>query len=852
MNLLVAFWVILPFFTATALAQHIQVLLNPSGVPLRSDNEWIDWTITNGQASASTTISGVKFTVTSGSGTTLKGGQYKVVRNNFNGFLGEHMVGQGMSTEVTTGTPLILSIQGLSAGTHSLLSWHNAWDNIKSVTGIDVAVGSTKVVSVSFELAINCTSQLTIHIHRQNKAQSIRQDNIWTSASSFVTFNVTSTSQAITITYTPVKTSSVTDLRAFLNGFEVDPPGNIASQVSFPFPENNDEHVDGDSGSIAATWKGVSNSKYDVHLGTAANSLSRVAQGQTGTSITFSGLDSLKTYYWRVDVISGSTTTPGRTWMFRPRQLAFPGAEGYGKYARGGRGGKVVKVTTLADSGAGSLREAVTGATGPRTIVFDIGGVIKLESRLTLNQNYITVAGQTAPGKGIVLTKSPFGLSGARDVIVRHMRVRPGRSFGNTVDGMGMSGSNHAILDRCSMGWSIDEVPVSFVLLSSVSDNFRSSLSQAFSSRTAFNITIQRSMISEPLNVAGHKNYPAGTAHGYAASIGGDIGTFHHNLIAHAEGRSWSMAGGVDDASSFAGRLDIRNNVVYNFGSRVTDGGVHQVNFVSNYYKPGPASVRNYDLQATYEDQLPGTQTYYCSGNSMLGKFDQNSVQVINTTNGNPTVACYAAVSINPAPTYQTFYNSPFFDSLVETQTSTEAYKRVMSDSGAQTPSLDDHDKRIVTETKNTKTTYKGSVSGKPGLIDSEADAGGLEPFLTTSRASTWDANNDGIADWWDGSTGGVGYTPLDGYLNFMADPHFFVEPSATATYDLTYFAAGFVNPTYGVSASKGTVSVSGNSLKYTAGAAGIDKVTVNIKDSEGSTWTRSIGVAVFAGASKA
>ncbi|KAJ8080159.1 hypothetical protein PM082_016987 [Marasmius tenuissimus] len=811
MKLLVVFGVILPSFTATALAQHIQVLLNPTGVPLRSDNEWLAWTITNGQASASTTVSGVKFTVTAGSGTTLKGGQYKVVRNNFNGFLGEHMVGQGMSTEVTTGTPLTLSIQGLSAGTHSLLSWHNAWDNINSVTGIDVAVGGTKVVS--------------------NKAQSIRQDNIWTSASSFVTFNVTSTSQAITITYTPVKTSSVADLRAFLNGFEVDPSGNIASQVSFPFPENNDEHVNGDSGSITATWKGVSNAKYDVYFGTAANSLSRVAQGQTGTSISFSGLDSLKTYYWRVDVISGSTTTPGRTWMFRPRQLAFPGAEGYGKYARGGRGGKVVKVTTLADSGAGSLREAVTGATGPRTIVFDIGGVITLESRLTLNQNYITVAGQTAPGKGIVLTKSPFGLSGARDAIVRHMRVRPGRSSGNTVDGMGMSGSNHAILDRCSMGWSIDE---------------------AFSSRTAFNITLQRSMISEPLNVAGHKNYPAGTAHGYAASIGGDIGSFHHNLIAHAEGRSWSMAGGVDDASSFAGRLDIRNNVVYNFGSRVTDGGAHQVNFVSNYYKPGPASVRNYDLQATYEDQLPGTQTYYCSGNSMLGKFDQNSVQVINTTNGNPTVACYAAVSINPAPTYQTFYNSPFFDSLVETQTSTEAYKRVMSDSGAQTPSLDDHDKRIITETKNTKTTYKGSVSGKPGLIDSDADAGGLESFPSTSRASTWDANNDGIADWWDGSTGGVGYTPLDGYLNFMADPHFFVEPSATATYDLTYFAAGFVNPTYGVSASKGTVSVSGNSLKYTAGAAGIDKVTVSIKDSEGSTWTRSIGVAVFAGASKA
>ncbi|KAK1230824.1 hypothetical protein PQX77_000732 [Marasmius sp. AFHP31] len=811
MKFLPVFGVILPLFTATALAQHLQVLLNPSGVPVRPDNEWLTWTVTNGQASASTTISGVKFTISAGSGTTLKGSQYKLIRNNFNGFLGQHMVGEGMSTDATTGIPLTLSIQGLSAGTHSLLSWHNAWDNLQTVTGVDVAVGGTKIVS--------------------NKAQSIRQDNLWTSASSFVTFNVTGTSQTITVTYTPVKTSGITDLRAFLNGFEVDPAGNVASQASFPFPENNDEHVNGDSGSITASWKGISGAKYDVYLGTAANSLSRVAQGQTGTSVSFSGLDSSKTYYWRVDVISGSTTTLGRTWMFRPRQLAFPGAEGYGKYARGGRGGKVVKVTTLADSGAGSLREAVEGATGPRTIVFDIGGVITLQSRLTLNQNYITVAGQTAPGKGIVITKWPFGLSGARDVIVRHMRVRPGKSSGATVDGMGMSGSNHAILDRCSMGWSIDE---------------------AFSSRTAFNISLQRSMISEPLNVAGHQNYPAGTAHGYAASIGGDIGSFHHNLIAHAEGRSWSMAGGLDEANNFAGRLDIRNNVVYNFGGRVTDGGAHQVNFVSNYYKPGPSSVINYDLQATYEDNFGGSQTYYCSGNSQLGKFDQNSAQVSNATSGNPTTACYAVVSFSPAPTYQKFYTSPFFDSFVETQTSTEAYKRVLSDTGAQTPSLDDHDKRIVTETKNNKPTYKGSVSGKSGLIDNEADVGGLESYPTTSRASNWDANNDGIADWWDGSTGGTGFTALDGYLNFMGDPHFFVEPSATATYDLTYFAAGFVNPTYTVSASKGTVSVSGNSLKYTATATGIDKVTVNIKDSEGSTWSRSLGVAIFTGASKA
>lgn len=169
-----------------------------------------------------------------------------------------------------------------------------------------------------------------------------------------------------------------------------------------------------------------------------------------------------------------------------------------------------------------------------------------------------------------------------------------------------MQGSNYAIFDRCSVGWTIDE---------------------SFSSRSANNITLQRTLISEPLDIAGHQNYPAGTSHGYAASIGGNIGSLHHNLIAHARGRSWSLAGGLDDAATFAGRLDIRNNVVYNFGNRVTDGGAHEVNFVGNYYKPGlsTSSGMTFDLQATYEDEAPGSQTYHCAGNSMLGRFTQVS-----------------------------------------------------------------------------------------------------------------------------------------------------------------------------------------------------------------------------------
>lgn len=124
----------------------------------------------------------------------------------------------------------------------------------------------------------------------------------------------------------------------------------------------------------------------------------------------------------------------------------------YSRFSRGGRGGKVVHVTSLDDSEEeGTLRHALTIETGPRIIVFDVGGVITTTSRLTVNDNYVTLAGQTAPGKGIAIQGHPFGLSGASDVILRHIRTRPGTISNQTVDGMGMQGSNYCIMDRCSM-----------------------------------------------------------------------------------------------------------------------------------------------------------------------------------------------------------------------------------------------------------------------------------------------------------------------------------------------------------------------------------------------------------------
>ncbi|MBN1309746.1 MAG: hypothetical protein JXA18_17630 [Chitinispirillaceae bacterium] len=437
---------------------------------------------------------------------------------------------------------------------------------------------------------------------------------------------------------------------------------------------------------------------------------------------------------------------------------AFPSAEGYGRLAKGGRGGRVVEVTNLNDEGAGSLRAAID-ETGPRTIVFTISGVINLKSKLlvtgTKGNGNFTLAGQTAPGKGICIHGWTFGMIGGEHVIIRHIRTRIGTSSGNTMDGMGMASANISIFDHCSVSWTIDE---------------------AFSSRSAKNITLQRTLISEALNEAGHKNYDPGTQHGYAASISGDIGSFHHNLLAHCAGRNWSLAGGLSKSpAEFAGRLDIRNNVVYNWRSRTTDGGAHEVNFVNNYYKPGPAIQIKVALNAQIEN-FPGTQSYYFAGNVMPGYFDESNQEKgrkISYVNRDQS-----------SVTWNVFVDQPFFESYIETQKAGDAYEDVLDNVGCNVPMLDDHDKRIIEETRKGTTTYKGSKTGYPGLIDNEKDCGGLENYPEIKRPSDWDSDHDGMPDAWESAHGlnpknaddrnntdlsTDGYTNLEMYLNELA-----------------------------------------------------------------------------------
>jgi hypothetical protein len=459
-----------------------------------------------------------------------------------------------------------------------------------------------------------------------------------------------------------------------------------------------------------------------------------------------------------------------------PRQLAFPTAEGYGRFAHGGRGGRVIEVTNLDDYNSaqgdaaipGSLRAAVE-AEGPRTIVFRVSGLISLKNTLIIKNPFVTVAGQTAPGDGICLRNFAFGTMGARDVIIRHIRVRVGDARRKATDGMGLASSDNCIVDHCSISWSSDE---------------------GFSSRGAKNITVQRCLVAEALDHSYHYRASDRTkfeAHAFAASISGEIGSFHHNLLAHCTDRNWSLAGGYDKQGRYAGSLDIRNNVVFNWTKRTTDGGVLRLNYVNNYYKPLPGNLFvKWLLKLDPIDPTHGEPRYFMAGNFMEGfDFEADNWHAFN---GSADVQRRVRV------------DAPLYESFVKTQTAREAFTNVLANVGATRPRQDPIDLRIIAEVGGGKTHYIGTRGptydppGKnfPGIIDEPTDV----KDATGSPNSPWpayrsvappmDSDHDGMPDDWErraglnpndasdgnGDRDGNGYTNLEEYLNWMAgDP---------------------------------------------------------------------------------
>lgn len=731
-----------------------------------------------------------------------------------------------------------LRIKGLPKGKHLLQSFHNIWED------------TTKYTYAPMDVYLNNTL-LFSKVRRSVKVTNTLDATIVTTE-----LNVTQDNQEMVLSFVADTTFSPTagktaDWNVCINAFELNTSAAI-KQACDPVPTHGDMHVDADSGYFNLQWGAAINNFTKIHtlyfaadsasVADATNTTQGICKGEFpvgNTTWKADGLSNLDTYYWRVDETDSSGfVTTGKIWRFKPRHMAFRDAEGYGRFATGGRGGIVVYVTNLNDAGPGSFRDAVTGNKGPRTVIFNVSGIITLDSKIFCD-DYITLAGQTAPGKGICLRKSSLAISD--ESICRFMRMRLGS--GESTDGMGMPGADHSIMDHCSVSWSIDE---------------------GCTSRNALNITVQKTLISEALNMANLHDDP-NSRHGFAAVFGGDVATVHHNLLANNSGRNPRFDGGMDGNGYYKGRVDCFNNVVYNWNAHSAYGEAHEVQFVNNYYKQGPATNKTkiFNADVNQRESNKGTESYYTSGNVLELK-DKSFM-----CNGSDPRCCieyslYGTMDFN----WEIFVKEPFFPSYAKIESAYDASKSVLSDVGATMPIFDDHDKRMIYETQTGTYKYMGSKTGLPGVIDSETDAGGYEDYSGGTRAADFDTDLDGLPNWWEklfgtneNSASGDfsdsnadpdkdGYTALEDYLEWMSVPHYFLNSYESDTIELSEFTAGYENPTFSIDASANfNLKISGSLLIISPISirSGITYFDIKSVDKEGSTFTRRIGVCLGA-----
>lgn len=452
---------------------------------------------------------------------------------------------------------------------------------------------------------------------------------------------------------------------------------------------------------------------------------------------------------------------------------AFPGAEGHGRYVSGGRGGKVVHVTNLNDSGEGSFRAALK-VSGKKIIVFDVGGVIPLKSNLQINAN-TTILGQTAPSPGITLRYYTTEIKGD-NVIVRFIRFRRGQEK-NVNDGADTFwGRRHTgiIIDHCSMSWSIDEI-------GSFYDNN--------------NFTMQWCVYGESLNNAGHGK----GAHGYGGIWGGKLASFHHNMIAHTNNRSprfngarynWTGYTGNAEYSTYgwanalqAENVDFRNCLIFDWGGGGCYGGPGggYVNMVNNYYKSTPetshknrittVSIANSTTSSDNPTYMGMTSRYYISGNYVTGygaDYDWNGV-VYDSGILNYQGERYSIDSLNyygDGVQHYTINGDKYVKikmddvaapiGTVTTHTAEQAYQKVM-DYGGASLYRDDVDARYMKECANGTSTYTGSVTGIKGRIDLVADCNGYTENTEgwgLTQSTIVDTDGDGMPDDWETANG--------------------------------------------------------------------------------------------------
>ncbi len=483
---------------------------------------------------------------------------------------------------------------------------------------------------------------------------------------------------------------------------------------------------------------------------------------------------------------------------------AFPGAEGFGANASGGRGGDVYYVTSLYDytsssdsSRFGSLRYGIDSApTTGRTILFKVSGNIVLKKSLTFSKSKMTVAGQTAPGDGICLQNYNVSIN-ASDLVLRHLRFRLGTNAMQEADSLSINGGSNIIVDHCSASWSVDET-----------------LSPGGSAQ---NLTVQWTYVTESLNNSIHSK----GAHGYGSLMRPQVNTsysFHHNLYAHHTSRN-PRPGSYNGATL---QLDWRNTVIYDWGGTCgysgdwTDGLPEPVfmNYVANYLIKGPSSTYNYAFKGG------GTNTWIFQGGNRID-LDRDGLPDGNDTG-------WGMFSNTYTPT-----NSAFAFAAVATDTAPVALQRVLAQAGAMPWRRDPVDQRVTGHVR----------TGTGQIIDSTPQVGGW-PTLNSATPPA-DGDSDGMPDYWElalglnptnaadrNTVGASGYTRLEDYLNWLSDPHAVCDRNGSVEVNLRACAGNSPNLTFSVaSGTNGEVTLLGDftaRFAATPGFSGLAAFTFN------------------------
>jgi hypothetical protein len=468
-------------------------------------------------------------------------------------------------------------------------------------------------------------------------------------------------------------------------------------------------------------------------------------------------------------------------WASRPTDLpqasipAFPGAQGGGAYSFGGRGGKVYVVTSLEDSGPGTLREACEQG-GARIVVFNVAGIIRLKSPLIIRAPYITIAGQSAPGDGVCVAGESVWVN-THDVVIRYMRFRRGETnVGRRDDAIGGNPIGNIMIDHVSASWGLDEN------MSMYRHMYNDSTGTIEQKLGTVNITIQNSIFSESLDTWNHA---------FGSTLGGENCTFMRNLWADNTGRNPSVG--------WNGIFNFVNNVVFNWVHRSSDGGDYRAcfNFINNYFKPGPLTPKNSPVGHRIVKPEAGRSKLkylvfgrvYAHGNIMEGN---DRVTKDNWDGGVQVEELPDADKYKPYMKVDKPLPMPAFPIL----SAREAFSFVTENAGATLPKRDAVDARVIEQVKTGKIVYKEGVqlpatqfkhrrlpidSYKQGIITDISQVGGYPVYAGTPYK---DADNDGMPDEWETKHGlnpnnaadasalskkGNGYTNIEEYLNTIA-----------------------------------------------------------------------------------